>query len=77
MRVECPECRVVTAVSNDLIMKLESDSNQEILDAILKDQPIFEEIELDGIKDLFELSKLYIHGISEFIVYGKEQEFIT
>jgi hypothetical protein len=40
-------------------------------------EELYEELKLDGIKNLHELCDLYIAELEKFVVYGRDKGFIT
>jgi hypothetical protein len=67
---------------SDLDSPKDENRDVEILISIAKrsegeDSDVYEELELDGEKDIFKLCEKYIDEIELFIAYGKENGFIT
>lgn len=69
-------CRRV-GVTDYSIEQLGLEGQVRFTEAVRAGEELYEELELDGIKNLHELCDLYVAELEKFVIYGQDKGFIT
>lgn len=64
-------------IDQKIIQRLEKEGKKKLADAAKGGEDLYEELEWNGITDMFELCEIYIKEVEDFITYGETEGFIV